>query len=98
MDRERHPNESFDKWKGLLKTGLGVAGSVGLSEDTTVDLAQRLGDFLAEYIDPMNHEQRMLKEMWDVGDDHDRRVLAKLVTRVVAEERPGSDSYPGQPS
>lgn len=96
MEPERHPNQSFDKWKGLLKTGLGIADSIGLSEGTQVEIGKKLGGFLSGYVDPMNHEQRVLKEMWDVGDDNDRIVITKLVSRMVNEEHPESNTFPGQ--
>ncbi|UMZ75330.1 DUF3243 domain-containing protein [Natranaerofaba carboxydovora] len=78
--------ESFDKWKKYLGTSVLAAKKTGLSEDKVVVVAKMLGELLAKKVDPANREQRLLKELWDVGSEEDKKVLAKLITRMVEEE------------
>lgn len=78
--------DSFEKWKKYLGKSVIIAQKTGFSEEQIVEVAGKLGDFLADKVDPANREQRLLKELWEVGDEQDRKTLAKLITRMVEEE------------
>lgn len=75
----------FDKWKEFLKDRVKQAESTGMSEDTISKLAFHIGEFLADKIDPKNAEERLLKELWDAGDDEERKVLAGLMVKLVEQ-------------
>jgi uncharacterized protein with von Willebrand factor type A (vWA) domain len=73
----------FDKWKGFLADRVSQAERAGMNEETLNKIAFQIGDFLANKIDPENTEERVLKELWDVGSEEDRRTIAKLMVKLV---------------
>ena len=70
-------------WTARLKKAVEVGESVGLNESTIDKIAYKVGNFLSASVDPENREQRLLQELWRVGDDEDRKVLAKLMVKLV---------------
>jgi len=74
---------SWNTWKKALGKAVRTADVVGISDDTVDKLAYRLGDFFANNLDPANREQRLLKELWEVGEEGEKKALAKMITRLV---------------
>jgi len=73
----------MEKWKKFLGDRVETAKKLGLSEETIAKLAYEIGEFLDEKVDPQNDEQRMLKELWDVGDEEERKTIARLMVKWV---------------
>ncbi|WP_127531698.1 DUF3243 domain-containing protein [Paenibacillus kobensis] len=74
---------NFDSWKQFLSARMEQGKKMGLSEDTIANLAYEIGSFLDERVDPKNEEQRVLKEMWDAGDEDERKTLARIMCKLV---------------
>lgn len=72
----------WDKWKSTLGKAVDLGETVGLSDRTINNVAENIGTFLANNVDPRNREERLLKELWDAADTKDREVLSKLVVRI----------------
>ncbi|WP_270171729.1 DUF3243 domain-containing protein [Paenibacillus sp. SYP-B4298] len=77
----------YDTWKQFLAERVEQAKSLGLGEDTISKLAYEIGSFLDERVDPKNDEQRAVKELWDVGDEQERQVIAKLMVRLAEQSK-----------
>lgn len=75
--------ETFDKWKEFLTERVNQAQQAGMSEDTISKLAFQIGEFLEDKVDPKNGEERLLKELWDVGDEEERKTMARLMVKFV---------------
>ncbi|MFD2613070.1 DUF3243 domain-containing protein [Paenibacillus gansuensis] len=73
---------SFDGWKKFLGDRVEAAHKAGMNDDTIANLAYEIGEFLDERVDPKNDEQRVLKELWDVGNEQERHVMAKLMVKL----------------
>lgn len=73
----------WSKWKQTLSKAVNIGEAVGLSQNTINNIAMKLGNTLSSVVDPENREQRVLQELWKVGDDEDRKTLAKLVVNMV---------------
>lgn len=73
----------FNTWKSFLGERVKEAKKAGMSEETISKLAFEIGEFLERRVDPKNDEQRVLKELWDVGDEEDRRTIARLMVKWV---------------
>jgi hypothetical protein len=73
----------FDKWKGFLSERVTQAEREGMSDETLSKIAFQIGDFLANKVDPKNDEERVLKELWDAGNEEERRTIAKLMVKLV---------------
>ena len=70
-------------WKNTLNKAVNLGESVGMSENSIENIAVKIGNFLAARVDPENREQRLLQELWKVGDDDDRKILSKLIVKMV---------------
>lgn len=77
--------ESFEQWKDFLSKQVNQAEGAGASQNAIVNAATRIGNFLADKVDPKNREQRLLKEMWDVGSQDERHAMASLITKMVSD-------------
>ncbi|MDF2700605.1 MAG: hypothetical protein K0Q49_2164 [Haloplasmataceae bacterium] len=75
--------ENFDKWTEALHKAVHISKKMGMKEDTITDIAKKVGDFLADNVDPENPKQRILKELWEVGNDEERHILAHLVVKLI---------------
>jgi hypothetical protein len=75
--------DDWDAWKDTLGKAIDISEDVGISKNTVNKVAEKVGTFLANNVDPRNNEERLLKELWNVADSADREMLAKLVVRMV---------------
>ncbi|WP_028610970.1 DUF3243 domain-containing protein [Paenibacillus harenae] len=74
---------NFATWKHFLADRVSQAKNAGMTEQTITSLAYEIGSFLDEKVDPKNEEERVLKELWDVGDEAERRTIAGLMIKLV---------------
>ncbi|GKU26981.1 DUF3243 domain-containing protein [Clostridium folliculivorans] len=77
--------KDWTEWKNTLGNAVELGENVGMSDDTITNVAEKVGTFLANNVDPRNPEERLLKEMWDVSDINDKNVLAKLIVRITSK-------------
>lgn len=77
----------WDKWKGTIDKAVNLGQTVGMSENTIQNIGVKIGDFLAVNVDPENREQRVLQELWKVGDDSDRKALSKMIVKMVQTDK-----------
>jgi hypothetical protein len=74
---------NFSTWKHFLADRIAQGKNMGLTDETISNLAFEIGSFLDEKVDPKNEEQRVLKQLWDAGDESERKTLAKLMVKLV---------------
>lgn len=74
--------EVFSKWKSFLGDRVEAAEKAGFSDEAISQVAYQIGGFLSDKIDPANNEERVLKELWDVADDQERKVMAKIMVKL----------------
>lgn len=74
--------ENWDKWKEALGKAVDIGETVGMSNKTINNIAEKLGTFLSNNVNPHNDEERLLKELWDVAAEDDRKILAKLIVKI----------------
>ncbi len=77
---------NFDTWKKFLGQRVEAAKSAGIGEETISKLAYEIGEFLDQKVDPKNDEERVLKELWDVGDESERKTLASLMVKLAEKQ------------
>jgi hypothetical protein len=75
--------QNFDEWKQFLQARVEQASNLGMDKETIHDLAYEIGDYLAKDVDPKNEQERLLKELWDVADESQQRVMADLMVKLV---------------
>ncbi len=74
--------ENFERWKSFLGEQVDKAQAMGVSDDQIALVAKKMGDFLANKVDPKNPQERLLKEMWDISDEDEQRTLAKIMVKL----------------
>lgn len=74
---------NFDTWKHFLSDRVSQAKKMGLTEETISNLAYEIGSFLDEKVDPKNDEESVLKQLWDVGDESERKAIASCMVKLV---------------
>ncbi|MFW5972028.1 MAG: DUF3243 family protein [Bacillota bacterium] len=77
----------WDKWKKTLAQAINVGHKVGLKDETIINIGSKIGDFLDWNTDPENKEQRVIKEMWDLADEEEKKIMTKLLVKMVMSER-----------
>lgn len=74
--------DNFEKWKEFLGAQVDRAQSMGVSDEQITKVAARIGDFLANKVDPKNPQERLLKQMWEVADENEQHTMAKVMVRL----------------
>ncbi|MDD4169053.1 MAG: DUF3243 domain-containing protein [Desulfotomaculaceae bacterium] len=78
---------SWHDWKRTLGKAVNAAEFVGMSDKMINKFAYQIGNFLASKIDPANREQHLLKELWEVGTEEEKRILAKMIAKLVDQSK-----------
>ncbi|MEN6391594.1 MAG: DUF3243 domain-containing protein [Syntrophomonas sp.] len=83
---EFNETESFtqwEKWKGTLSKAISLADRVGLSDSSIEKIGVQIGNVLSATVDPENREQRLLQELWRVGDNEERSSLTRMLIKML---------------
>jgi len=83
---EINETESFaqwEKWKATLAKAVSLADRVGLSDSSIEKIGVQIGNILSAGIDPENREQRLLQELWKVGDHEERTILTRMLIKML---------------
>ncbi|MBE3596076.1 MAG: DUF3243 domain-containing protein [Hydrogenibacillus sp.] len=73
----------FDQWTSFLRDRIEQAESAGMNQQTIRNVAHQIGDFLAQSVDPKNPEQRLLADLWSVGNEQEQQALANMLVKYV---------------
>lgn len=74
--------QSFDRFKDYLGDQVSKGEKLGLGEEGLAKGAERVGDYLAKNEEPRNREEKLLQELWKLGDKDQRHQLAHLLVRL----------------
>lgn len=74
---------NWEEWKNFLGERLNQAQEQGLDQDTIVDLAHQVGDYLAEQVDPKNEQSRVLSDLWSVASEEEQQAIASVMVKLV---------------
>ena len=75
--------KNFDQWIETLGDALDNAKEMGMPDQVVERGAAQLGDYLAKHVNPDVPENRFLKELWEIGDEKERHILANLMIKYV---------------
>lgn len=76
--------DNFDRWKEFLGDRVEQAREAGLTDEQIESVAVKMGEYLANKIDPENPQERLLKQLWDANPDQKHnmaRMMINLVTK-----------------
>ncbi|KGK89915.1 DUF3243 domain-containing protein [Clostridium sp. HMP27] len=74
--------DNWNDWKKTLGKAVDLGETVGMSDKIITNIAEKVGTYLSNNVDPHNDQERLLKEMWDAASENERQVLAKLVVKI----------------
>lgn len=75
--------KDWEKWKETLGKAVNLGTTVGMNESTINSIAFKIGNMLTAAVDPENREERLLQQLWKIGDEEERKVLARLIVKLV---------------
>ncbi len=78
--------DNFKDWKHFLGERVAQATTAGMDSETIQNVAYQIGGYLSEQVDPKNDQERLLKQLWDAGNEEQQRALASLMVKLVKEE------------
>ena len=78
--------DNFSQWKDFLNQRVDKAQAAGVDDQTIQSIAYQIGDYLANNVDPQNNEERLLKELWEAGNEQEQKILAGLMVKLVDQK------------
>ncbi|GAB7388317.1 DUF3243 domain-containing protein [Bacillaceae bacterium] len=78
--------KDFGQWKNFLADRVRQAQKMGMNEETMAEIAAEIGDYLAAKVDPQNDEERLLKDLWDVGNEEEQKAMASMMIKYVQKQ------------
>ncbi|MDO3411708.1 DUF3243 domain-containing protein [Saccharibacillus sp. CPCC 101409] len=81
-DKKDRILEDFESFKKYLHNRIKIGESIGLGEEQLAKVAQKVAGYLAENEKPRNSEEKLLQELWKVGDEEQRHKLAHMLVKL----------------
>jgi hypothetical protein len=75
--------DNFRDWKEFLGDRVSQAKSAGMETETISNVAYQIGEYLSAKVDPKNEQERLLKQLWDAGDENQQHALASMMVKLV---------------
>ena len=75
--------DNWEQWKDFLGDRLESAQEQGMSQSAINDVAVQVGDYLAKQVDPKNHQERVLSDLWSVASPDEQQAIANLMIKLV---------------
>ncbi|MDY7045008.1 DUF3243 domain-containing protein [Virgibacillus sp. M23] len=78
--------DNFDSWKSFLANKLNQAQEQGMSEQTIQNMAQEVGDYLAQNVDAKNNEEAILRDLWNAASQDEQQAIANTMVKFVQNQ------------
>jgi len=75
--------DNFDEWKSYLSKRIHQAESMGISQEDIQKAATRIGDFLADNVEPDIRENQLLKELWVNSSEQEQQAIANALVKML---------------
>jgi len=73
---------NFDQFRSYLAKRIHMAETMGLDEEQIAAGAQKVAEYLVRHEEPRNAEEHLLQELWKVGREDERHMLAHMLVRL----------------
>ncbi|OMF37049.1 hypothetical protein BK133_07520 [Paenibacillus sp. FSL H8-0548] len=81
-DKKDEILQNFQQFKGYLAKRIELAENIGLNEEQLALVAQKIAGYLAENEAPRNSDEKLLQELWKVGNENEQHHLAHLLVKL----------------
>lgn len=78
--------DNFSTWKDFLSNKISQAKSHGMSNQAISNVAEHVGDYLSQHVEPENKEERMLQELWIAASEEERKAIASTMVKLVQKQ------------
>ncbi|CDQ40050.1 MULTISPECIES: DUF3243 domain-containing protein [Virgibacillus] len=78
--------DNFDSWKSFLSSKLTQAQQQGMSDKTIQNVAQEVGDYLAQNVDAKNNEEAVLRDLWNAASEDEQQAIANTMVKFVQNQ------------
>lgn len=75
--------DNWERWKKFLGDKIEIAQQEGISQNVITEVAQQVGEYLAQEVEPKNEQERLLQELWNVASEEEQRAIANLMVKLV---------------
>ncbi|MBP0725747.1 DUF3243 domain-containing protein [Bacillus sp. RG28] len=75
--------ENWDQFKGFLGERLAASNEKGMAQSALSEMAYRVGDYLANEVDPKNPEEKILADLWKNADEQEQHAIANVMMKYV---------------
>ena len=75
-------SDLLKKFKQTLKTKIKDGQAHGVSPEVQKEGMRNLADMMVNFVNPDTPEEALVKELWTVADDNEKRTLTDLVYRL----------------
>lgn len=75
--------DNWERWKKFLGDKIEIAQQEGISQNVITEVAQQVGEYLAQEVEPKNEQERLLQELWNVASKEEQRAIANLMVKLV---------------
>ncbi|TJY41837.1 DUF3243 domain-containing protein [Cohnella pontilimi] len=72
----------FEEFKSYLHKRIEMADSMGMGEEQMAKIAEKVGNYLSAHEEPRNAEENLLQQLWKVGNQEERHMLAHMLVRM----------------
>ncbi|WP_226528802.1 DUF3243 domain-containing protein [Metabacillus niabensis] len=74
---------SFETFKSYLGDKVSKGEKLGMNEEQLAKTAQKVADYLADHESARNREEKLLQELWKVGNEEEQHKLAHMLVKLV---------------
>ncbi|KUP21495.1 MULTISPECIES: DUF3243 domain-containing protein [unclassified Paenibacillus] len=74
--------DNFGEFQQYLSKRIHLAQKIGMGEEQLAVAAEKVADYLANHEEPRNSEQKLLQELWKVGNKEERHRLAHMLVKL----------------
>jgi len=78
--------DNFESWKGFLSNKLQQAQQQGMSQQAIENVAEEVGDYLAQSVDPKNSEETVLRDLWNAASEDEQQAIANTMIKLVQNQ------------
>lgn len=78
--------ENWQQWTSFLGNQVQEAKEQGMNKGAIDKTAVMIGEYLAQNVEPKNEQERVLKELWSVASNDEKKSLASCVVKLVSEK------------
>lgn len=78
--------KDWTAWKEHLQDAIKRGRDFGMSDEMIKSLSVKVGDFLANKVCPATPEEQLMKDLWGVATQEERKTLATLMFKLVEKQ------------